>query len=172
MSVGQANTCQSPRFLDFFLSFLLRIHQNRVKKNSKKTDAKNLWSCHFICDDDPQTGAILLKNNCPPLQTTKGGQVFLRGGKDLKMDEKLKKELMKGMRPPKLCRRVYIGNRGGVPVYLPMARDGYKKLCKKYPGGVVPEWKVHLLRIFRPGWKNSPWFSDVLTGICKRILGE
>lgn len=88
------------------------------------------------------------------------------------MNRELKKKLMEAMKPRKPWRRVYIGNRGGRPVYLVRDPNGYKKLCEKYPGGVVPKWKVVLLKIFRPQWKNSPWYSDFLDGVCKKILGE
>lgn len=172
MSAGQANTCHRLRFLDFFLIFLLRIHQDRVKKKPKKRDTKNLSSWHFVCEIDPQTGFFLFKDKLPPPPNYRGGAGFFFEGRTIKMDKELEKKLMKAMRPPKPWRRMYIGNRGGRPVYLPVEPNGFKKLCEKYPGGVIPEWKAVLLRIFKPRWKNSPWFSDVLDGVCKKILGE
>lgn len=87
------------------------------------------------------------------------------------MDKEIIREIEKNFYGWKPAARIRVGSRGGKPVYMIKRQCTYKQLNEKYPGGVIPKWKVVLLGIFRPRWKDNLWFSDILDGVCKRILG-
>lgn len=86
------------------------------------------------------------------------------------LDEEIKRDLRRLRQ--KQRRRICIGTRFGRPLFIRDKSLNYASLSEKYPLGVVPKWKSNLLRMFRPTYKNSPYFSDTLTSICKLVVGE
>lgn len=66
---------------------------------------------------------------------------------------------------------MWVGKRNGKNLWMRNKSLPLKRLCEKYPDGVISPWRRNVLRILHSGRNSfSPWFSDVCDKLMKRFV--